>query len=400
MAKVRLPHYVRPKKLAGNKIGYFWERPTWAKPPAERNGRTCPVDSEPLGTDLAAAWAKAEILNAALDEWRIGLSVKPVEGTVAALFGWYRGLERFKALKFKGRRDYRAMMDKLESFPLKSTTLGQRQAAELTAAHADALHRAIEKKHGQRTAVYAMQVARRVWNEAIRHKKLKGPNIFSRMGLSSKAKKGNRATSRKEYDLFRATAREMGIQSMATAAALSFELVRRQRDVFGFLFDENEEAAPRIAWEDYQPGEQIALQQGKTGDRQIIPLRGDQDPAASGQPGPLLYPDLEEELARMERGAGHIVINEATGQRYTEDEAGRVFRKIRDKAKLPKGMTLTGFRHGGATELGDAGVYDVRPVSGHRTLQQTSTYNKVTEGKARSAGTKRRHFIETSASNG
>ncbi len=44
--------------------------------------------------------------------------------------------------------------------------------------HADALYRALEKAHGKRTATYCMQVCRRVWNEAIRHKKLKGVNFF------------------------------------------------------------------------------------------------------------------------------------------------------------------------------------------------------------------------------
>ncbi len=64
-------------------------------------------------------------------------------------------------------------------------------------------------------------------------------------------------------------------------------------------------------------------------------------------------------------------------------------------ARMPFTFTMTGFRHGGATELGDAGVLDIRPVSGHRTLQQTATYNKATQEKARAAGTARqRHIAE------
>lgn len=398
MAKVRLPRYLRPKPISGDRIAYFWERPSWAKPPAERNGRLCPVDSEALGTDLAAAIGKAELLNSMLDEWRIGVEMKPVEGTVKALFAWYRGLDRFKALGFKSRRDYRRCMDIMEGFQLKSTTLGQRKAKELEARHADAIRVALTKEHGQRWGVYCMQVARRVWNEGIRHKKLKEPNIFAKMDLSMLAAKGNRPTTREEYDLFRETARSMGMQSMATAAALSFELVRRVSDVFGYLQDRAEDEAPGIFWEDYEPGVRIALRQGKTGHAQVLPLRGDPvmpiDEDGDVTPGALLYPELEAELARMKRGRGHIVINEATKKRYTEDEAQRAFRRIHKKAKLPKGMTLTGFRHGGATELGEAGVLDMRPISGHRTLQQTATYKKVTERGARIAGTQRRKHIE------
>lgn len=394
MAEVRLPRYMRAKRLADGRRAYFWERPSWAKPPAERWGRACPVESEALGADLAAAIGKADLLNAMLDEWRAGVDARPAEGTVKALFAWYREHDRFKELGWRARRDYRAYMDKVETFQLKTTLFGQRRVAEIEASHADALYRAIVKQRGKRAGAYCMQVCRRVWNEAIRAKKAKDPNPFSKMGIKMTAQKGNRATSRAEYDLFRETARAMGIQSMASAAAISFELLRRVSDVFGYIVDPEDEERG-FFWEDYAPGERFAMRQGKTGDRQIIPLRGEPDPDNGDAVGPLLYPELEAELARMERGTGHIVINEETGQRYTEQEAIRTFRRIRDKAGLPKEMTFTGFRHGGATELGDAGVFDIRPVSGHRTLQQTGTYNKVTEAKARSAGTARqRHVAE------
>lgn len=46
-------------------------------------------------------------------------------------------------------------------------------------------------------------------------------------------------------------------------------------------------------------------------------------------------------------------------------------------------MTFTGFRHGGATELGDAGVEDVRSITGHELTSTTRIYNKSSERKAR-----------------
>ena len=188
----------------------------------------------------------------------------------------------------------------------------------------------------------------------------------------------------------------MGFQSMATAAAISFELLRRVSDVFGYILEPRDEDRG-FFWEDYQPGIQFAMRQGKTGDMQIIPLRGDPDPDSDDPEvrdrGPLLYPELEAELARMVRGRGHIVISEQSGKRFTEREVGRRLRAIREKAGLPTDFTMTGFRHGGATEMGDAGIYDIRAVSGHRTLQQTATYNKATQEKARAAGTARIRHI-------
>ncbi|WP_257556492.1 hypothetical protein [Sphingobium sp. CFD-2] len=400
MARIRLPRYLRSKRLRDGATAYFWERPTWAKPPAERYGRRCPVDSEALGQDLAAAIGKADLLNTALDEWRTGVQGKPAEGTVEALFAWYRAHDRFKEASWRTRRDYRAYMEIVAGVQLKTTLFGQRRAVEVTAAHADAMYRYLMKERGKRAGAYAMQVCRRVWNEAIRAKKVKDPNPFSRMGIKMTAKKGNRANTRAEYDLFRATARAEGFQSMATAAAISFELLRRVTDVFGYIMDPSDEERG-FFWEDYTPGEMFVMRQGKIADAppQYIPLRGDPDPESDDpeirERGPLLYPELEAELARLPRGTGHIVINELTGKRYTEREAIWRWQAIREKAGLPKGFTMTGFRHGGATELGDAGVYDIRPVSGHRTLQQTATYNKATQEKARKAGTARqRHVAE------
>ena len=39
----------------------------------------------------------------------------------------------------------------------------------------------------------------------------------------------------------------------------------------------------------------------------------------------------------------------------------------------------------------------IRPVSGHRTLQQTTTYNKANESKARSAGVLRQQHVANRA---
>jgi hypothetical protein len=70
-----------------------------------------------------------------------------------------------------------------------------------------------------------------------------------------------------------------------------------------------------------------------------------------------------------------------------------VHRKICDEAKLPKDMTFTGFRHGGITEIGDAGEADPRAVSGHKTLAVTGIYNKASAEKARRIAVARREHI-------
>ena len=70
-----------------------------------------------------------------------------------------------------------------------------------------------------------------------------------------------------------------------------------------------------------------------------------------------------------------------------------VHRKICKAAGLPNEMTFTGFRHGGATEIGDSGEADIRPISGHAQISTTAIYNKLSEEKARRIAVHRREHI-------
>ncbi len=128
MAIARLPAYVRPMKLAGDKTGYYFELPAWARPTkdrktgkltaAVRHGQACPVISTALSTDLAQVHAKGAALNDALRDWRTGKmgQRRIAEGSVAWLFQWYREQERFIKNKAKTRKDYKALMDMLVAF--------------------------------------------------------------------------------------------------------------------------------------------------------------------------------------------------------------------------------------------------------------------------------------------
>lgn len=86
--------------------------------------------------------------------------------------------------------------------------------------------------------------------------------------------------------------------------------------------------------------------------------------------------------------------------RYTERRANTVHHMIRKQADLPKEMTLTGFRHGGATEIGDSGEGDIRPISGHSQLNTTAIYNKLNQEKAKRIGLARRAHIQQITENG
>ena len=399
MATTKLPRYVRPVRLKNGDTAYYWELPAWARPTVDaktkrkiacvRNGVGCPVRSENLGTDLAKAIDRAAVQNDALDGWRLGSGPKVTPGSVTWLFDWYQGQERFTSKSAKTRKDYKQIMDRLREEPMKVGTLGQRKASAVNAAAADKLYGRWKKNHGTRQATYAMQVCRLVWNWALRHHDITGVtfNPFSKMALASTAAEGNRPTTRAEYDLYRETARALGYQSMATAAALSFELCQRVWDVFGFE-DEDGVKKRGFVWADYIEGVSIAYSQSKTGKPMDIPLSEMID-------GELirLFPVLEDELARTERKALVIVVDDVTGLPLTYDQMNKRHRKICAEAGLPKAMTFTGFRHGGSTELGDAGVADLRPITGHLQLNTTAIYNKISKEKAREAASRRLEYV-------
>lgn len=273
--KITLPKYMRAKRLKDGTTAYYWELPHWARPPALREAIPCPVGSESLGTSLDAAKGKAIILNESLDAWRSGVRKGPSHGSVAWLFQWYQEQDRFTSKSAKTRKDYAQLMRRLIDEPMRIGTLGQRAASAVDATAADKLYKRWRTRNGERQAAYAMQVCRLVWNLAVRHHKTTGVEVnpFKGMGISTKVKDGNRATTRDEYNLYRQTAHELGLQSMATAAALSFELCQRVWDVFGFE-DEDGIKARGFRWADYHPAVRIAYQQSKTGKKNGHPAYG------------------------------------------------------------------------------------------------------------------------------
>lgn len=392
MAEVRLPAYVQVRKLAGGKLGYFWIRPQWAKPPAERHGKTCPVVSSALGSDVAEAIVRGRAINEAFTQWRKGEQARLTQGSVRWLFHWYRADERFTGKAYMTRKGYRVAMDAIDAMPMKVGIFGDRQARAVDATAADRLYRLAREKHGERQGSYMMQVCRLVWNQARRHGKVTGvrENPFAGMGISSKSGQGNRAATRAEYDAYRAAARAMGKQSMAVAAALCFECCQRVWDAFGFVDPDTKIASRGILWSGYRPGEQISLVQSKTGNPVNIPLVDHIDGEDVA-----LYPELEAEIAGLERreDGGLIVRDERTGDPYTRDYMRYAHAAVRKKAGLPADVRFTSFRHGGITEIGDAGETDMRPISGHTKLDTTAHYNKASREKSVRIATRRREHI-------
>lgn len=298
----------------------------------------------------------------------------------------------------KTKADYRKLMAAISDHPMKVGTFGQRLASAVDAEAADKLYSLFQTR-GERQATYAMQVCRLVWNWAVRYSKTTKVEVnpFAKMALNHRVSSGNWPVGRKEYEAYRRAAANLGYHSMALAAALSFELVQRVSDCFGFEdpadADSDGDAVRDergIRWSDYQCKKSIVVRQHKTKKRLVIPLVDDRfSPPIS------LYPELEEGLEQAyELGAdGLIVVEERNGKPYKPRRMSSVHRKICEAAGLPKKLTFTSFRHGGATELGDAGETDIRSISGHTQIDTSLIYNKASQQKAREIALRRREYV-------
>jgi hypothetical protein len=133
-------------------------------------------------------------------------------------------------------------------------------------------------EYERRTTVnHAMKACRRAWNVVARSNPGKVPfvNPFAQMGLQSSGRETPTATF-KELQAFRATAKEMGLASLATAALIGWEWVQRRTDIFASF-----EAAH------YRPKDRpnaVRVLHEKTGEENWVPLFDDK--------GVPLYPEL------------------------------------------------------------------------------------------------------------
>jgi hypothetical protein len=127
----------------------------------------------------------------------------------------------------------------------------------------------------------------------------------------------------------------------------------------------------------------------KTGEKGWMPLDDEQGP---------LFPELEAYLAGLKRLGLPIVLT--TGMRgparpYSNEYAQRRVREAREFAGLGAHVTLDACRHGGLTELGDAGAteFEGMAASMHKTPEALRLYVKRSEQQRKVAARKRRTLI-------
>jgi hypothetical protein len=392
-----LPRYVERKRTTAG-WAYFFHVPSWAK----RAG--CPLHSEPLGLDYAAAVERAEkVLLPAFDAWRKGDDTQERApavarvGTLDWVFAEYRDDRRYTKLDPKSQRNHENGFKLVGGYKLKDgTLLGDRRVAQIDTSVTDALYEMLLPLKddagnviGERrtTVNHAMKSCRRAWNVCARRNPGKLPlvNPFAQMGLRSSDRDTPTATF-EELQAFRAKAKEMGLHSLATGALIAWEWLQRETDIFA-TFDVNH----------YRPKERpnmVRVVHEKTKEENWVPLFTDN--------GAAVYPELMGELDAIKRERiGGLMLRRDWGERGPwppkpeQPDFTHLSRKVKEvirAAGLRDELSFSSFRHGGFTEGGDAELTDreIMAQGRHKSVKVLPKYVKRTARQVTTGALKRR----------
>lgn len=176
-------------------------------------------------------------------------------------------------------------------------------------------------------------------------------------------------------------AHEMGLASIALATVLQFELSLRQKDVIG-------------EWEPAPLVEGGISYKGRRWVNGLLWSHIDADMVIRKKPTKTLkhdievefdlklYPAVLEEIDRVprERRVGPMIISEHTGEPYKHRTFTQTWRRVADKAGVPRSVWNMDARAGAISEAYEAGAdeTDVMKHAGHKNRQTSAIYNRGT----------------------
>lgn len=380
MAKLQIRHLVARPNAKGL-TRYYWQP---AAPLRAAGWR--PLS---LGTDQAAAMAKAEELNADVDAWRRGevpagappaakaRAKKAPAGSVAALIEDYRHSRWWAALAPRTRHHYGWALDAIEAWagdqPARGITPPAVQAfyaAQLRRVEGTGKARRVVETPAKAAA--AVRVLRLLLEVGVRLGYL-ASNPAARPGISAPRQREPRLWSPEAVAQMVEAADRLGWRSIGTAILLNHWMGQREADVLALAPWQVEQGA-------------IVLTQGKTGRRVALPVHL----------VPALVARLQAETARQvvvklpTRQAGQprratLLRHDRTGEAWNEHTFRHVFAEVRAAAvagmaedaaqglpALPglpacEDLRFAELRHTAVTRLHEAGVDElgISGITGH-----------------------------------
>lgn len=401
---VDLPKYVTPRLLASGKTGFYWVPPQRDKVRARSAGTAFPFQTVALGADLSSdelAQAAAPI-NKALKEWRDerGTIGRPGEtpsasfGTVEWLIQAYLQSRDFtENVSPRTAPVYRNVFKQICDLPTKSAAaprVGELPTRSITPRAADKIYDAMREGGKLRRGEMAIKQMRRAWDVVGRHHPdlmpEKVPNPWRGVTLQRRAATPKQAVTRDVVYLFAEEALRQGKPEAAAAAVVCFEWLQRPENM-----------VLHFTWANYDPPNHrgwVNVEHHKTGVEGWHPLV---DP----ETGERLYPEAEAILAQVPRRALLVCVS-ADGKPYAAPAFAKLIARVRAKAikeggeemEALTGFTLDACRHGGMTELEEAGLTEGEgmALSAHKQAKVYHNYAKRTQARALGASRKRRAF--------
>lgn len=418
------PRYMKQRRLRSGGTAFYWQ------PQGRDIAAGFTLGAEALGTDYAAACLRAAKLNEHLDAWRAGRGVPAAiahEHKVGTVDWWhheYFSSEAFTKRKPRTKSDYREALAMIADHSTSDgRRLGDLPAASLSQAAVDKLYaRLRDGGRVNRQADYAMDVARRAWKIVARahpghflipvigadgKAQRLAINPFEKMVRAEYERETAKPATREEAVALAAACVAIGHPAIGVAALVCYEWLQRPEDV----------RRGRLTWADVRPPQrprEVLIWHHKNRKRVWQPLDAlSIDPQTGDEIAQPLYPELEALLASVPRLGVSLVMftpqrgsKDASGNRtarlYSEPYAQHVVQAARKHAGLAPHVTLEACRHGGMTELGDAGLteQEIMSLSGHATPAAARLYVKRTEQQRLAAAIKRRAAVERGTKSG
>lgn len=383
------PRYMIEKVRADGSPCYYWNAPTvYVK-------RGFSIGREKLGTNYGDAVERARILNGLLDAWRgggelpAGGVLQDAFGTLGWLFDRYRESSAFLRISPRSKPEYDRALRRIEDVPTKlGFPASHLPVSSISTGAVDKLFEAVRKgPRGERVrqANLSMDIARRAWNVVQRlHSDVVPPhNPFVGVEKDTRRTAKPAATREEAYALAHAL-KELGEPNLGVAALICFEWHQRPEHVV---------QRGELTWADWRPKDypnHVKIRHPKTGVHVWLPLQDEEG---------LLYPEIEAFLATVPRLGIPICLT--SGERgasrpHAMVYAQKLVRQARELAKLGSHVTLDACRHGGMTELGDAGITEqgIMALSGHKTPDAARLYVKKTETQRLTASRMRRAWVQ------
>lgn len=398
------PRYMVAKRLKDGRVSYYWA------PPGRDVTAGFKLHAEALGHDYAQAKIRADELNRHIDDWRRGrggertLDAQPGFGTLDWLVERYKRSRAWQRVAPKNREHYCYIMELVLDLTRKSgRRVGEALLGQFDAATVDKLYERLKiGPRGPRTRVPTMAIMRiaKAWDVVARLHPQEVPrdNPFRGVVLDHGDATTQPATREDAFALHRALV-AAGEPHLAAVPLVCFEWHQRPENIL----------AGSLTWTDWRPTARpnfVRILHAKTGAELWQPL--------TDEAGGLLFPELTAYLDGLDRLGVPVVLMRPKRNRrdgssgklakppaapFSLREARSRVRKAARAAKLPDWLTLAACRHGGMTELGDAGATEaeVMASSGHRTPDAARLYVKRTDAQRLSAAKKRRALRGTAS---